>query len=79
MEIDALLAAILAARNEPKTIGSGVKRPVELDSPDTDPTLRAAILEHYTAKVSDLPSSTRSKAEAQSVRDQVAAVLKKGW
>jgi hypothetical protein len=62
--------------NKPIGGGSGVQRPKELDDPNTDPTLRAKVLEGYTGALMDQPQATWSDAERRSVLEQTQTVLR---
>jgi hypothetical protein len=77
---DATLREILAVRAAPKpgsVKGTGIPRPKELaDDSGVDSTLRAAILDSYTAALYDRSPSSWSESEIADIRSQVDAVLK---
>lgn len=62
--------------NQSPGTGSGVQRPRELDDANTDPTLRAKLLEDYTAKLTEAPQSSWSAAERKSIWERSRSVLR---
>jgi hypothetical protein len=49
--------------NKPVGNGSGITRPKELDDANTDPTLRAAVLDSYTARLMEVPQANWNEAD----------------
>ncbi len=81
MEMDQLLAAILAARTAtPKQgygSGSGVVRPKELDAPETPTELRNSIRSAYCAALTDQPMTLLSDIEKATLKEEISLVLQK--
>jgi hypothetical protein len=78
-QINQIADAVMQRLSGGKTPGSGrgtaVARPKELDDAGTDPTLRAAILENYTARLMEQPASSWSETEKAALWEQSRKVL----
>lgn len=76
---DATLLRLWGAMNEPKPGAAGQgngPRPKELSDPNTDPQIRAKVLDAYTGFLTDKPSSSWSESEKADIRAQIEAVCK---
>jgi hypothetical protein len=68
--------AQLLGKATPSKTGTGIQVPTELLDPTSDQTKRGAVLEAYTARVMDHPSTSWNETERRAVHEQTQNVLK---